>query len=752
MDASPTSLSTPNPETNLKYRSGSADGSVQSIKVWPSSWGLTVGPASAQVAAQQKLKFTALAWTAGGDSIPVLVDWSASGGTITSDGVFSSSSAGTFSVVARGKGRNNRRSDTSTVVVVPSGSVTLIRLTVSPTSVTLSPGAQQSFAAQAVSSDGSAMPLAVDWTATGGTVDAAGKYTAGGNPGTYSIVATDPGSKLSDTAAITISATAPTLRSVVLTPTSASLSTGGTKAFTAVGLMSDNSTLSIPIRYSATGGTITSGGNYTAGGTAGTYRVVATDTSGSLADTASVTISAPTPTVTAVVLTPSTVSLQAGGTQQFAASGKMSDGSSTTVSVVYAATGGSISSSGNYTAGQVAGNYRVVATQSGGSLADTALTTVTAAPPPPGQTACSGVSVPAGSNIQNAVNANGAGTVFCLGAGTFAQQSVQPKAGQQFIGARDGNGNRLSILDGQNAITYAFSGSVSSVRIEGLIIQGYYGGSGTSTAGLASALFGTGAWTVIDNEVRNNTGAGVQIGTGSTIRRNYIHHNGWLGAVCGGSTGSNAVVDSNEVSYNNTRGIDPNWGAGGIKCVLTSNLTFRGNFVHHNAGHGLWCDNCNATTYYLGNRIEDNTFNGIYHEVSADAVIDGNQLARNGTSNRGGIWVDNSSNVEVRNNVVSGSANGLILIRQVSRPELPNRVLQNVYVHDNAVRLAGGEFVGGVQYVGDNAYFSTRNNRFSGNDYTLAGAGSTPFRWNDANMTDTQWRAAGQDVSGTFTR
>jgi hypothetical protein len=184
MDASPTSLSTPNPETNLKYRSGSADGSVQSIKVWPSSWGLTVGPASAQVAAQQKLKFTALAWTVGGDSIPVLVDWSASGGTITSDGVFSSSSAGTFSVVARGKGRNNRRSDTSTVVVVPSGSVTLIRLTVSPTSVTLSPGAQQSFAAQAVSSDGSAMPLAVDWTATGGTVDAAGKYTAGGTAGT----------------------------------------------------------------------------------------------------------------------------------------------------------------------------------------------------------------------------------------------------------------------------------------------------------------------------------------------------------------------------------------------------------------------------------------------------------------------------------------------------------------------------------------------------------------------------------------
>jgi parallel beta-helix repeat protein len=375
-------------------------------------------------------------------------------------------------------------------------------------------------------------------------------------------------------------------------------------------------------------------------------------------------------------------------------------------------------------------------------------------PPPPVAAVCSGVSVPAGSGIQQAVDANGAGTVFCLGAGTFTQQSVQPKAGQQFIGARDAGGTRLSILDGGGTATQTFSGSATGVRIEGLVIRNYYGGSGSSTSGCCGVALGaTGSgWQMIDNEIDHNTGAGVKITDGTLIRRNFIHHNGWLGAVCGGGLGSNAVVDSNEVSYNNTRGIDPNWGAGGIKCVLTSNLTFRGNYVHHNTGQGLWCDNCNATTYYLGNRVEDNTFNGIYHEVSADAVIDGNQLARNGSSNRGGIWVDNSSNVEIRNNVVSSSVNGIILIRQVSRPELPNRVLQNVYVHDNTVRMAGSEFVGGVQYVGDDAYFSARNNRFSANEYTLAGAGSTPFRWNNANLTDTQWRAAGQDVSGTFAR
>jgi parallel beta-helix repeat protein len=311
------------------------------------------------------------------------------------------------------------------------------------------------------------------------------------------------------------------------------------------------------------------------------------------------------------------------------------------------------------------------------------------------------------------------------------------------------------VLDGGGVVTQAVVVGVSGARLEGLVIRNYFGGSGSSTSGCCGVAIetqGSSGLAVIDNEIAANTGAGLKIGNGATVRGNWLHHNGWLGAVCGGGVGSNAVVDSNEVSYNNTRGIDPNWGAGGIKCVLTSNLTFRGNFVHHNAGHGLWCDNCNATTYYLGNRVEDNTFNGIYHEVSADAVIDGNRLARNGSSNRGGIWVDNSSNVEVRNNVVAGAMNGLILIRQVSRPELPNRVLQNVYVHDNAVQMAGSEFVGGVQYVSDNSYFSSRNNRFVSDDYNLTTAGGAPFRWNNGNLSDAQWRAANQDVNGTFTR
>jgi parallel beta-helix repeat protein len=513
--------------------------------------------------------------------------------------------------------------------------------------------------------------------------------------------------------------------------------TGATKTFTASGRMTDGSTASVPVRFTATGGTITSGGVYTAGSTAGSYRVVATDTSGAFADTSSVSVTAPAPTLAAIVLTPASVSLQTGATQQFSASGRMSDGSTASVTVGFSATGGTISPSGLYTAGQNGGGFRVIATLSGGSLADTAAVTVSAPPPPPPpSTGCQGVGIAAGASIQSAVNANGTGTTFCLSAGTYGGQSISPKAGQRFIGARDASGARLTVLDGQNSVAYAFNSSAGDVVIQGVVVRNY------ATPQQQSAVFGYNAtgWRVLDNELTANAAAGTNAATNWIVRGNWIHHNGQLGVHPQSNT-SGAVVDSNEISYNNTAGFDPYWEAGGIKGVLTTNLTIRGNWVHHNSGFGIWCDNCSATTRYEGNRVEDNTHAGIYHEVSADAVIVGNTCLRNGiNTSRGGIWVDNSANVEISGNVLDANGDG-IKLRQVSRPDLPNRILQNAWVHDNTVTLTRGT-IGVVQYVSDNSYFSSKNIRFTNNHYTLTP--SAPFAWNNTTLTLSQWNVAGQ--------
>ncbi len=66
------------------------------------------------------------------------------------------------------------------------------------------------------------------------------------------------------------------------------------------------------VTYSATGGTITTGGLYTAGSTAGTFRVIAVQQGGTLADTSAVTLTATPPVLQAVILTPASASLATG--------------------------------------------------------------------------------------------------------------------------------------------------------------------------------------------------------------------------------------------------------------------------------------------------------------------------------------------------------------------------------------------------------------------------------------------------------
>ncbi len=173
---------------------------------------------------------------------------------------------------------------------------------------------------------------------------------------------------------------APTLQAVVLAPTSVTLLAGATQQFSAVGQWSDGSSKIEPVTYAVTGGSMNASGLYTAGSTAGSYRVVATSGTGK-ADTSSVIVNVSAATLQAVVLTPASATLAAGATQLFSAVGQWSDGSSKVEPVTYSVTGGSMGAAGLYTAGATAGSYRVIAT-SGTGKADTSAVTVTVSTPP----------------------------------------------------------------------------------------------------------------------------------------------------------------------------------------------------------------------------------------------------------------------------------------------------------------------------------------------------------------------------------
>jgi Right handed beta helix region len=273
---------------------------------------------------------------------------------------------------------------------------------ISPDSTTLAMGQTSKFVAYVTVGRGDSSQVQVTWSASGGTINSTGEFTSD-SAGTFRVVARRSwkGQLLSDTARVAVMAlvdSATPIVRLIVSPDTATVSAGQSRKFTAMAKLSDSSTATAIVSWSATGGTIDSTGSFKADTVPGKFRVTATSTVGALSDTAAVVVPAPPPpppVLTRLVLTPDTAKLQVGQTQQFSAYGRLSTGDSVAVAVTYAATGGLVTSAGMYSATS-AGTFRVVATQQGGPLADSSTVVTTAVPPP--QTHAGYQATPGGSS------------------------------------------------------------------------------------------------------------------------------------------------------------------------------------------------------------------------------------------------------------------------------------------------------------------------------------------------------------------
>jgi hypothetical protein len=249
-----------------------------------------VSPKTATLAAGAKQQFTAYGRDSAGDSMGVSVDFSATGGAVTSTGLFTAGVlAGSFDVVATEHG--GTLADTATVTVTVAGPPVLAAVILTPSSATVVAGKTQNFAAYGRMSNGDSAGIPVKYSASGGSISSSGTYTAGTTAGSYQVIAKDTSGVFADTSAVTVTPVGPpTLAQVILNPGSAVLSPGGTQQFKAYGKTGAGDSIAVGVNYSATGGTITAAGLYTAGQTAGSFHVIAVDTGGTYADTAAVSI------------------------------------------------------------------------------------------------------------------------------------------------------------------------------------------------------------------------------------------------------------------------------------------------------------------------------------------------------------------------------------------------------------------------------------------------------------------------------
>ena len=465
-----------------------------------------------------------------------------------------------------------------------------------------------------------------------------------------------------------------------VSPETATLAPSQVKQFTATEVRSDGTTTPASATWKATGGTIDSDGTYKSGTKTGTFHVIASATTGSgtRVDTAEVVVTDDAPEITGIVVTPSSVSLAAGETERFSAKAKMSDGTTTSVSASWTATGGTVDTAGLYKAGKTSGTYRVIARQLNGTLADTATVAISTETTPPsdgggtatgdyyvatnGSDANPGTAAAPFRTLQKAANVVGPGDTVIVRDGVYTGGS---SGGDLVSLSRSGSSSAWivfraerkwgAVLDGRNNYnqTGIDFGSVSYVRIEGFEIRGFQGygfvlyGGGHDLAVVGNHVHTIGRYCTDTNNGR--TGVSIGEGTSRVLFEGNVWHD--IGRFADGESGCNT---GNTYYMNHDHG---------IYVAEGDEITIRNN-VFYNFKRG-WAIQRYATSGYrvAGLKILNNTFVGAnpYREghIILATATSGLQIENNIFYNPqgGGVLVDDGSlSGTVRANVTYGGS------------------------------------------------------------------------------------------------
>jgi hypothetical protein len=191
-----------------------------------------------------------------------------------------------------------------------------------------------------------------------------------------------------------------------------------------------------------------------------------------------------------------------------------------------------------------------------------------------------------------------------------------------------------------------------------------------------------------ENEYAWNHGFGFRMNSGGagSIIGGHTHHNGKFGGSC---SGPDKVIDGLELSFNNNLHFATAqggfWGAGAIKCVLTTNLIVRNVYSHDNFSDGFWTDIANVGVLYENNVIVRNERFGIFHEISCSMEARGNVLQDNAEA---GIFIHSSIDADVHHNTFGGNGDAAVGIMDNLARQAECAANPGAYgnaVHDNTL-------------------------------------------------------------------
>lgn len=341
-----------------------------------------------------------------------------------------------------------------------------------------------------------------------------------------------------------------------------------------------------------------------------------------------------------------------------------------------------------------------------------------------------------GSSVPSIVSLYPEGTTFCLRMGVHnIDLSIAPKTGDTFIGeygaVLDGSG--WTTTNDLDAAFRAYNGDIDNVTIRNLVFRNLR--RGIHGSGVMSSN-----WTIEYNEIGPNY-SGIIFPGASLVRNNYIHDNAWGGY--GGSFAHNTVLENNEIARNG-------WEQ---KIALSTNVTFRNNFVHHNAGAGIWYDSDNTAGLVEGNRVEDNGWIGIMYEISGDGIIRNNTVRRSGDA---GVFLSTSKNTQIYNNTLDSNFRGVSYFVNCSAVGggAIGWDLTNDNAHDNSITVdtQSGALASVFSYTSCTAQQlaayqnGSKNLTFSHNSYDVPLPSTGQYWYWNGLKTWTEWQLRGQDL------
>ncbi len=347
-----------------------------------------------------------------------------------------------------------------------------------------------------------------------------------------------------------------------------------------------------------------------------------------------------------------------------------------------------------------------------------------------------------GSNIPFLISFQPAGTTYCLRAGVHAiTGAITPKRGDTFVGEfgaiLDGSG--WSTSDDTQAAFRAHNQDIDYVTIRNLVIRNM------PQRGIHAYYYMADHWTIEYNEIAHTRYTGLVFPGDSIIRNNYIHHSQFAGYM--GPYAHNTVVEGNEIAYN----------GGQNKIAETRNVTFRNNFVHHNAGTGIWYDSNNTGSVVEGNRVEDNGLIGIFYEISSDGIIRNNTIRRNADA---GVMLSVTRDMQIYNNTFDSNFRAITYF--LNCPSLAQSTsfdLANNAAYDNTIIVGtrSGALAGVFSYASCTStqvapYLNgSKNLTFSRNAYSVPSVNGWYWLWDGLRYWG-MWQSLGQDLNSTVSQ